>query len=212
MRKGEVRDAIFAGLLETFGTIGFTCRKADDTLERKFDGGRQVIVFALVDYNPTFIFTLFFGVRLDAIQDITNEFNGALAQDFARSVSSTTGMEYFMPSSDVRFRVKSIEEIQNKFTELRPEFEEKVLPFFASCITLEDIEHRVNSEKGFIYSSAPRAAFTGIAAAFLVRPDMFEQVVEQHLGAMRERGYVPSLLEPIERMVEKLRGALARKA
>jgi hypothetical protein len=211
MKKGEVRNAIFENLLNILGPIGFKSKKKGYLLERIFEGGCQAIIFSLADYNPTFVFTFLLSVRLDAIQDITNEFNGTPPAEFGSSVSSSTSMEYFIPESKGRFEIMSMDDIAGQFALLKPVFEEKVIPFFLSCITVEDMEKRVNSESDFIYALPKFAAFTGIAAAFLVRPESFEQVVEQHLGGMRRRGFVPHVLEPVERLAEKLRGQLARQ-
>jgi hypothetical protein len=211
MKKGEVRNAIFENLLEILGPIGFKSKKKGHLLERIFGGGRQTVTFALYDYNPEFVFSFLFSVRLDAIQDITNEFSGVLTQDFGISFSSNTGMEYFIPGSKGRYEIMSMDDIAGQFALLKPVFEEKIIPFFLTCITVEDMEKRVNSENNFIYALPDFAASTGIAAAFLVRPESFEQVVDQHLGAMRRRGFAPHVLEPVERLAEKLRGQLARQ-
>src|ERR1044072_7986884 len=104
MKKQEIRDLIYAGLKEILGGAGFKLNKKEGAFTRSIPNGFQRIYVPLYDYNPLFVFSLTIGIRLNAVEDIANQFSGAMGPGQAQTTTSLTQLGYFAGENQKEYR------------------------------------------------------------------------------------------------------------
>jgi len=182
MKKGEVRDAILDELEKLLGPMGFRIQRTNAELIRKISGGHQCVKFALADYNPDFQFSIMVSVRFDEMREL---FFNTVARDWALTPKrprwgiSICCSNFFAGLPDY-LDVTSTEDIQRTFNELRPNINEKLIPFLRQCESLADFERMINAgSHRYIQSGPPNDAYFHIMAAYLANRDRFDEVVKK---------------------------------
>lgn len=175
MLKAEVRASIYNGLADLFFSAGFKGNKREASFTRSFDGGFQRIGIPLVDYAPTFQFSLHAMIRIDLIEGVSRRFNPVLPQYSDMSVSIVAGLRYLL-GYDFEFEVKSPDMLADSIVKLRSIVMEKMLPFLDQCHNVEAADVILNDPEGALLQMDPKhRALSGVVAAgFCKRRDLNE--------------------------------------
>jgi len=182
MNKGEVRNAILDELEKLLGPMGFRVKRTNAELVRKISGGYQCVDFALFDYNPNFQFSIMVSLHFDELREL---FFKTVARDRPLTSNrrgwgiSMCRSNFFTGLPSDR-SVTSTEDIQRTFNELRPNIDEKLIPFLRQCESLADFERMINAgSHRYIQSGPPNDAYFHIMAAYLANRDRFDEVVKK---------------------------------
>src|SRR5262249_58401821 len=104
--KSEVRRLIVEAVAPVVGGVGFRFKKTSEAFVRKVEGGRQELGLPLVDHNPLFEFSFTLGIRIEAVQDLTNRFSGSPPKYHDTTLTSVTQLEFLgVPQEPGRGRV-----------------------------------------------------------------------------------------------------------
>ena len=202
MKKKQIEDAIYDGLVKILLPFGFKGKKRDYAFRRETSSGFQDCTFSLADYNPVFAFSVNVGLRFDAIEDITNQFPPAPQEAAKNSLSVVLGLPYFT-GRDGRYEVQSFEEIDDALAELQTAFTTAIFPFLEHCTSLEAGERLLNDSVGKPFITRPdRVALSGVTAAALCRRSDFSDIVSRYRDAMSQ--YVPPIRQRFETLVTHL--------
>lgn len=182
MNKGEVRNAILDELENLLGPMGFRVRRTNADLVRKISGGYQCVDFALADYNPNFQFSIMVSLHFDEMRELffkTVARDSPLTPDRAGWGISMCRSNFFAGLPSYR-SVTSTEDIQRTFNDLRPNINEKLIPFLRQCESLADFERMINAGSDCnMQSGPPNGAYFHIMAAYLANRDRFDEVVKK---------------------------------
>jgi hypothetical protein len=72
MKKSELRILIYDGLNGTVAEHGFRLDRKQEGFVRQIPDGKQCIGVPVIDYHPTYVFSLTLTTRLDPVQNIVN--------------------------------------------------------------------------------------------------------------------------------------------
>src|SRR5437660_279142 len=95
MKKREMANLIFQMLSGILSETEFRLKKSESGFVRKIPGGRQTIGLPLWDYHPEFEFSLTICIRLEAVEEIFNQFSGTAPKYHPLSLTTITSLEYF---------------------------------------------------------------------------------------------------------------------
>jgi hypothetical protein len=196
MDKSEVNNAVYDGLAKFLVPAGFKGRKSDCRFVRRTAFGFQDAGVSLWDYDPVFAFSVNVGLRFDAIQDQANPLYPLDPKYWADSFTVLLKPAYFV-GSDLRFEVRTPDEIGHATTEIENLFKEHIFPFFDSCQDLEAVERLLNRDPGNPWASNRGGhAITGVIAAALCRRPDFPDIVARY------RDILAGTVEPIRKKFE----------
>ncbi|NHZ39738.1 hypothetical protein [Massilia aquatica] len=205
MKKSEARAALYAGIDDMLAGLGFQSRKKDEVFERKFDGGFQRIYVMLMDRSPKIAVDYLVSLRFDSVQAITHPYIWGAADDYMESGTYDIVLPYFAPAMPNQFFVENLDDLNAHLNALCPVFANHIVPLLQECLDLRDFERKANADENMAHGSRSNSAYAGIAAAYLVNPGEFEEVVERRLGLMRRMGSHQNVIEPVEKMANDLR-------
>src|SRR5262245_20445608 len=89
----EVRRLIASSLGPVVKWAGFRIRRPYKYFVREIEGGRQDVAIAVYDFKPTFDFSFALGVRLEAVEALTNRFSGP-AEYHGATLTALTQLEF----------------------------------------------------------------------------------------------------------------------
>jgi hypothetical protein len=211
-RKPEVRRLFADAVTAVVSPAGFRFNKrTSKAFVRKIEGGRQELRFHLVDFNPAFVFSFALGIRLEAVQEIINQF-GYILRFYPTTLTSLTQLEFlgWPGPGHFRLRVTSDAELAASVPGFLTMVRDRVLPFFDEYRDLAAVNRGLNPEgaervfravsdwRAFDASQHPHRAMSGVAVAHLAQDPRFEALVRAYRRQMRE------LHEDSRSMFEKL--------
>lgn len=209
MQKSEVRSALYAGIDDMLAGLGFQIRKKDEVFERKFDGGFQRIYVMLLDRRPKIVVDYLISLRFDAVQEVTHPYIWGAADDYKESGTCNLVLRYFVPAMPDSFYIENIDDMMNHLNTIRPVFADRIVPLLQECLELGCFERKANLDETMSHGAPSDAAHAGIAAAYLINPGAFEDVVKKRLALLRLRGCPRNVIEPVETMANELRMKIA---
>jgi hypothetical protein len=127
--KSEARDLIYQSLTGVLEAHGFRLNRKQEGFVRRIPDGTQYVGVALVDYNPTYIFSLPLSTRLESVQSVLNLFSGSPPRYHASSVTAITQLDYFTKKPKTEYTVKTEADILNAVLDLEPAVKGKIIPF-----------------------------------------------------------------------------------
>jgi hypothetical protein len=206
MKKQEVRDFIFAGLKEVLAGAGFRLNKREGAFTRSIPNGFQKIYVPLYDFNPVFVFSLTIGIRLDAVEDIFNQFSGAMGPGQAQTTTSLTRLGYFTDEDPKEYKVSTKEEIDSALADLTPLINSKVLPFLEQYRDVQSLDDAMNTKKlpGFDTTILPSHAMHSIILAKLAGNPSLSALVTEYTKSLQNAP--PADRERFDRLVSSLQG------
>ncbi len=177
MKSHKVRDLLYREL----GAVlpGFKPSKKDEAFVRAIPGGLQKIFVPIIDYNPGFRFSLVFGIRLDEVEVIYNQFSAAPAG--TKSLTTLTQLAYFFPKETKKqIAVASEEEIVAAVRSLSSVIEGEILPFLGRHQNVKSLDAAMNGEDPRFDKSDPlfRNMHALILAQLARNPNLDELVAK----------------------------------
>jgi len=206
MKKQEIRDFVYAGLKEILGGAGFKLNKKEGAFTRSIPKGFQRIYVPLYDYNPLFVFSLTIGIRLDAVEDIFNQFSGAMGPGQAQTTTSLTQLGYFTQENPKEYEVSTKEEIDSALSDLTTLINSKILPFLEQYQDVQSLDDAINRKKlpGFDSTHPLSHAMHSIILAKLANNPSFSALVAEY--AKSSENFPPPDGERFDRLVSSLQG------
>jgi hypothetical protein len=186
MKKQQVRDALYRELQPLLP--GWKLVKKDEAFVRPISGGRQTLGIAIVDYKPEFRFSLVLTTRLDAVENIFNQFNSAPAAYHSLTVTSITQLDYFFADEPPpkQFSVYSEADIVAAVQQLAPLLRDRILPFFDSHRDIAALDAAMNGgDPQFDKSNPVTRNMHALVLARLAGNPRFEQLVSSYEDAMK---------------------------
>lgn len=204
MKKQEIREFIYAGLKEILGGAGFKLNKKEGAFTRSFPNGFQKIYVPLYDYNPLFVFSLTIGIRLDAVEDIANQFSGGVGPGQAQTTTSLTQLGYFTQEDRKEYEVSTREEIDSALSDLTPLINSKILPFLDQYQNVLSLDDAINRKKlsGFDSTHPLSHAMASIILAKLANNPLFSALVAEYKKSLEN--LPPPDREQFDRLVSSL--------
>jgi hypothetical protein len=204
MKKQEIRDFIYAGLKEVLVGAGFKLNKKEGAFSRSIPNGFQRIYVPLYDYNPEFVFSLTIGIRLDAVEDIFNQFSGAMGPGQAQTTTSLTQLGYFAGENQKEYRVSTKEEIDSALSDLTALINSKILPFLEQYQDVPSLDDAINRKKlpGFDSTELLSHAMHSITLAKLAGNPSFSALVTEYAKALEN--FHPADRERFDRLAASL--------
>lgn len=205
MKKPEIRDFIYAGLKEILGA-GFRLNKKEGAFTRSIPNGFQRIYVPLYDYNPLFVFSLTIGIRLDAVEDIFNQFSGAMGAGQAQTTTSLTQLDYFTQEIRKEYEVSTKEEIDSALSDLTPLINSKILPFLEQYQDVQSLDDAINRKKlpEFDSTQLLSHAMHSIILAKLANNPSFSALVKEYAKSFEDSQ--PADRERFDRLASSLQG------
>jgi hypothetical protein len=195
MKKSEVRNLIYEGLKGVLEDHGFRLNRKQEGFVRRIPDGKQCIGVPLVDYNPTYIFSLTLTTRLEAVQSILNLFSGSPPQYHSITVTTITQLEYFTKKkTKTEYEVVTEADVNKAIAELTPLVHGKVIPFLDQHQDVASWDKAVNSTSNDVCgdssmltdrcnsvdnSNHPYRGMTAVVLAHLARNPNFEEIVRR---------------------------------
>jgi hypothetical protein len=186
MKKQEISNFIYAGLKEVLAGAGFRLNKREGAFTRSIPNGFQRIYVPLYDFNPVFVFSLTIGIRLDAVEEIFNQFSGAMGAGQAQTTTSLTQLGYFTQEDRKEYRVSTKEEVDSALSDLTPLINSKILPFLEQYQDVQSLDDAMNKKKlpGFDSTFLLHHAMHSIILAKLAGNPSFSALVAEHAKSL----------------------------
>ncbi len=205
MTANDVRETVYESLAPLLVPKGFKLHDREE-YRRVLRGVRQTVSLRLVDYAPTFKFTLDFFFRVEAAETILQQFIEVLPQFRQVRETCCVTLDQLVPSAGEEIVVKNNRSLQKALSELKPALERDVLPFLDSHQDLNSIDHLMNSSctrEWFAHAYGPDSSMNSVIVARLAGNPDWEQLVSTH--RQRLRGNVSDeSLATYERLVQHL--------
>jgi hypothetical protein len=203
MNKTEVRDLIYREL----GPLlpGFKAKPRAESFERTIPQGKQALMVAIVDYKPEFRFSLVLTIRLEAVQQIVNQFSGSPPRYHKITTTTLTQLDWFFPGEPKpkQYSVTNEQDIVAAVKQLAPILQQKILPFFDCYKDVKTIDEMINrldpSPDG---TQMPVRAMTALAVAWLAGNPDFDELAAKYLSQMRG---APAMAQKFTALIEHLR-------
>jgi hypothetical protein len=193
MKKSEVRNLIYEGLKGVLEDHGFRLNRKQEGFVRRIPDGKQCIGVPLVDYNPTYIFSLTLTTRLEAVQTILNLFTGSPPQYHSITVTTITQLDYFTKKK-TEYKVETEADISNAIVDLTPLAHGEIIPFLDQHQDAVSWDRAVNSNSNDVCgdssmltdrcnsvdnSNHPNRGMAAVVLAHLAGNPNFEDVVRR---------------------------------
>lgn len=206
MKKQEIRDYIYAGLKEVLAGAGFKLNKKEGAFTRSIPNGFQRIYVPLYDYNPLFVFSLTIGIRLDAVEDIVNQFSGTVGPGQAQTTTSLTQLGYFTHENRKEYEVSTKEEIDSALSDLTTLINSKILPFLEQYQDVQSLDDAINKKKlpEFDSTQPLSHAMQSITLAKLANNPSFSALVTEYKKSLEN--FHPADREQFDRLASSLQG------
>jgi hypothetical protein len=181
---GDVERLITNALDPILRPAGFRYRRKSGAFVRKIPGGKQELSVALWGYRPPFEFSFTLCVRLDAVEEITNQFAGVLPKYYGETLTSMTQLEFLdFPRNErgeCRYGAESEPELLRLLPGVCALVRDRVLPFFEEHQDIQSLNRGLNppgsegvfqrswpSDRRAFAGDRPYRAMTGVAVAYL---------------------------------------------
>jgi len=212
MEKTEVRDRIGAGLIDLLKPHGFRFNKAEYGFVRRIPAGKQTIGIPLVAHNPVFDFGLVLTTRLDAVQDILNQFTGSPPRYHSITVTAITQLDWFTKGERTKWRIQNEVELDAAIAALRPIVSDSIVPFLDAHKDVSEWDAAVNSPSNDIFggsnrlsdrtasvdnSNQPYRCMTALVLAKLADNPEFETIAASSLEFFKNASHPLGLLTPL---------------
>ena len=122
MTLNPIKDELQRQLGELLIPVGFQFKKLDNDVEgfmREVDGVRQMVFAALWDRAPAFEFAIGLGIRVEAVEAISNLFSGVLPEYQSSSDTCVISLKAIVPHLD-RFTVYDDATIEQGIVSRKP--------------------------------------------------------------------------------------------
>src|SRR5262245_31867865 len=149
MTANAIKDELNHRIGDLLLSAGYTFKKLESGVEgfvRYGDGIRQTIFIGLWDRAPAFDFTLGLGVRVDAVEAISNQFSGLLPEYQASSDTCVVNLKAVVPHLD-RFTVYDAATIEQAVHQMTPYTTNQILPFLDSHRDVKSLDRLMNQGK-----------------------------------------------------------------
>lgn len=209
MKLPEIRDALYRELAPLLP--GWKLVKKDDFV-RKIPGGKQRIVVPVVDYRPEYRFSLVLVTRLDAVQEITNQFSGARPAYHSVTSTSMTQLDYFFPGErpPKQYSVHDDSDIRAAVADLAPVIREQILPFLDRHQSIQALDAALNGADQRIDTSDISArTLHAVVLAYLADNPRFEELVARYQAELEKFPALAKSRERLAQLVEYLRSQRA---
>jgi hypothetical protein len=193
MKKSEVKNLIYESLKGMLEAHGFRLNKKQEGFVRRIPDGKQYIGIPLVDYNPTYIFSLTLTTRLETVQSILNLFTGSPPQYHAITVTTITQLDYFTKKK-TEYKVATEADISNAIVDLTPLAHGKIIPFLDQHQDVVSWDKAVNSPNNDVCgdssmltdrydsvdnSNHPYRGMTAVVLAHLAGNPTFDDIIRR---------------------------------
>lgn len=196
MILSEVDLAFYEGLRDVLVPAGFKPRKKDYEFKRATSFGFQEVIFAILDYEPKFIFSFGVAIRFDAIQDAVAPFSGISPEYRAQAFTVHVRPQYFT-GEDLRAEVYSLADVAAALSTATTLLREYFFPFLDKCDCLAAAEQILNRDPEYRYSGDyVYKAICGVAAAALCQRSDLLEIVERY------RQELSAYIEPLRNRFE----------
>jgi hypothetical protein len=213
MSDNPIKDELHRQLSERLTPAGYHFKKLDNDVEgfiREVDGIRQMVFAALWDRAPAFEFAIGLGIRVEAVEAISNLFSGVLPEYQSSSDTCVINLKAVVPHLD-RFTVYDDATIEQAVDQLAPYITNDILPFLDSHRDVKSLDRLMNQGKppGQVWGMEGWGSWVlwyAMSAVILARlaqnPD-FDKLVGRHRHEIRD--FDDDDKERYEKLVEHLR-------
>jgi hypothetical protein len=192
--KSAVRSQIAQALEQAVAPAGFRYRKKIDGFVRNIGGGRQELGIALWDHDPLFDFSLNLCVRLEAVQEVVNQFSGSPPRYHEITLTSITQLEFLGVPAEARgvvFSASSESELAKVIGEAIEMVRNRVVPFFDEYRDVASINRGLNPEgaesltkppwphdrSAFDATNQPYRSMAGVAVAHIAGDPRLKELI-----------------------------------
>lgn len=172
MKLSEVKKP-FLGMVEDLLLVkGFEKIKTNDGFEYvlKSEYGFNSVTPIINHYNPLVYISLSFGLRINAVSEITTLFSDISEEYRSQSTTLNLGFDSLTGYSDNRIKIETSEELIDGLAILKRVLENGAMDFFSKYKTIEDFDKEINREnrpKNYLISEVSQRPFLGVTCAIL---------------------------------------------
>jgi hypothetical protein len=177
MKANDVLDLVCKQLHAVFVPSGFTL--CDHQFIRVLGDVSQDVGVPLVDYAPTFDFSLVVGFRVDTAEAIFSSFWDVNPQE---TLTCSFNLEDFVPQVGDWIRITNRRSLARALADLIPLLERDVLPFLDAHQDLGSIDRLMNgaNQELFALAAEPFHSMSSIIVAHLARNPDRDQLAEAY--------------------------------
>jgi hypothetical protein len=207
MKKKEVAILINQALEHVLSATDFRLKSdkallpGEKAFVRQIPGGRQMLFAAISDYWPDFVFSLCACIRLDAVENIFNQFSGVEPKFQSSTTTTITRLEYFT-GGPAEYKVASPNDVAVAGDMLDPIIRNKILLFFEQLKDVESLDRAVNRQQPSIdITQNPSGAMHSLILANLAHNPDFDRLLAKHRGGE----ILAEMDHPLNRLVDYLK-------
>jgi hypothetical protein len=223
MKAADGKTLIYNGLRALLADHGFRLNKGQATFIRRIPDGRQSIGVPFYSYDPEYYFSLTVTIRLDAVEDIVNQFSGSPPAYHAMTETIITHLDYFTGQREPKYKVTCEADVTAALATLAPVVQQGILPFLDRLRDAPSLDQAVNGQPypsggaanaGLVWagrrdavdsSNQPYRAMHALVLARLAGNPEFERLATQAEADRTDLNAVDR--EKLGRLLASLRGA-----
>ena len=204
MNRREVERAVDKGVLGLLRDRGFRANRAQEVIWRGFPGGMHQVSFPVFMTAAGAEVSLVAGVRLDAVEEIVNEFTGTVEAYKAWTSSSLTRLEFFTGGHPGSWVISDLAGVDGVVSEMGSILFERILPFMEELSTVEAFDRAMNRESvEFDITSQPSHSMIALTVARLAANPDYERLRASHSARLGPQ-FDPGLRDQFDRLVAHL--------
>ncbi|MGB0839576.1 MAG: hypothetical protein ACPGXL_05525 [Chitinophagales bacterium] len=208
MTKSLVERLLEKALLDTFIANEFECtRYSPLQFKRRFEGGFESCIFALTENKGKFWIELSFGLRIDDIELLANQFTFILKPYQEETHTIMTSYGRMINQNYFRYKVSNEAEIEKAASTFRSFLEQEGFDFLQSHHSVKHLDELINNEptdtSKFIYNASHRC-LKGIIIAKMSQNPKFSQLAQLYHQELQKTVMGERVLPGYKRLVTHL--------
>lgn len=189
MNKSEVRKHIVDRLSKELKPAGFKWNAKEEGFLRSSESGLQAIFLPLYDYKPEFIFSFIFGIRIEKVEEVFNQFSGVLPEYQNFTMTSHTALDYFTGEEQSEYLIADEESLNAALEEFIESFMSQIFGFFEQYADPTELAIGIEGEYEnipFDNSNDLAHAMHTVILAKLYNPKYFEETILDYEKALSD--------------------------
>jgi hypothetical protein len=197
-------------IAETLGPVvqphGFAFRKTAQDFHRRTPAGWQRLYISVIDYSPEFRFTLPTGVRVDVVENLFNQFSGAVGSGQAMTTTAIVPLARFAVEGRSEYVVRGEPEARAAAGDLAGVVGANTIGFLDRFQSLEQlcsmlVDHPVAELDATMLLSR---AMHHVALAYLARSSRLSSLMESYSETLRSApAFDRDRFEALRRYIEQ---------
>ncbi len=203
----EVESELYTHLTPFFYDRGFELKPALKQYRKTTESGFQNFIFSLSQSSEDFFLEVNFGVRLDAIEHIAQQFLDTLPAFQQEANTLIISIGKFNDNKYFRYRIQHAEDLNAIAAQIKEFVNREGLSFTHEFSTLKNVDVLLNRKPRrpckYLYNQTHRC-FKGLVAAKLIHSPNFIRLIDQYLSQLKSMRTKENLLASYTSMANYL--------